>query len=165
MQASCLQGPGAGPQPRPITMPHSAPAQGGPLRQIEFGSQAVEIVRGRVGSFQGPTAQRAHRARLPNSGAVKSSEAPPEAPNGLSFHFISCISNSVHSSPPGQPGVVTRAVFVFQADSAVSSRTMRTSVTTPSSSRSAGRWAAARPRPPACYLSPCPPPLTSRTPS
>ncbi|PNJ39464.1 DUSP10 isoform 4 [Pongo abelii] len=40
---------------------------------------------------------------------------------------------------------------------------MKTSVTTPSSSKSAGRWGAAHPRPRACYLSPSPPPLTSRT--
>ncbi|KAB0343209.1 hypothetical protein FD754_020135 [Muntiacus muntjak] len=40
---------------------------------------------------------------------------------------------------------------------------MKTSVTTPSSSKSAGRWGAARLRPRACYLSPSPAPPTSRT--
>lgn len=55
------------------------------------------------------------------------------------------------------------SVFSFQGDSVVLSRTMRTSVTTPSSSKSAGRWGAAPRRPRACYLSLSPPPLTSRT--
>ncbi|KAB0377361.1 hypothetical protein FD755_011805 [Muntiacus reevesi] len=40
---------------------------------------------------------------------------------------------------------------------------MKTSVTTPSSSKSAGRWGAAHLRPRACYLSPSPAPPTSRT--
>lgn len=55
------------------------------------------------------------------------------------------------------------SVFSFQGDSVVLNRTMETSVTTPSSFKSAGRWGVVHLRPRACYLSLSPPPLTSRT--